>query len=74
MKKNAFYFILGPILVFKIFKLFCDVFITWENSLIRKLRLISEIMASKPWKQIITINIFYDMSRSKGNQAMKFGQ
>ena len=31
-------------------------------------------MASQPRKQIIAIHIFTNISRSKGNQEMKFGQ
>ena len=36
--------------------------------------LISNFMMSQIGKQIITINILPNISRSKGNQAMKFGQ
>ena len=31
-------------------------------------------MTSQPWKQTIAIHILPDISRSKGNQAMEFGQ
>ena len=31
-------------------------------------------MTSHTGKQIITIQIFFNFSRSKGNQTMKFGQ
>ena len=41
-----------------------------ENGLTRKLRLISNFYE----KQIIAIHILPNISRSKGNQAMKFGQ
>ena len=42
--------------------------------IIRKLRLISKFMTSQNWKQMITIHILPYISRSKGNQTMKFGQ
>ena len=29
---------------------------------------------SQPWKQTIIVHILPNISRSKGNQAMKFGQ
>ena len=38
----------------------------------RKLWLVSKFMTSQT-KQVITINIFPNISRSKGNQTMKFG-
>ena len=31
-------------------------------------------MTSQPGKQIIAIHLFLNISRSRGNQAMKFGQ
>ena len=40
-----------------------------ENGLIRKLRLMAQL-----GKQTITIHIFPNISRSKGNQTMKFGR
>ena len=42
--------------------------------LVRKSRLISNFMTSQTGQQIITISIFSNISRSKGNQTMKFGQ
>ena len=42
--------------------------------LIRKLWLISEFLTSQTGQQTITIHILPNISRSKGNQAMKFGQ
>ena len=38
------------------------------------MRLISKFTTSQPGKQTIAIHILPDISRSKGNQAMKFGQ
>ena len=40
----------------------------------KKLRLISKIMASPTGKQIILINILPNISRSKANHTTKFGQ
>ena len=42
-----------------------------KNSLIK---LISKFMMSKHGKEIIAIHILSNTSRSKGNQAIKFGQ
>ena len=38
------------------------------------MRLISKIMTSQPGKQTIAIHILPNISRSKDNQTMKFGQ
>ena len=38
----------------------------------RKLWLVSKFMTSQTKQQVITINIFPNISRSKGNQTMKF--
>ena len=48
--------------------------VVWENGLIRNLRLISEFMISQPGRQIITIHTLPNISKSKDNQTMKFGQ
>ena len=45
-----------------------------ENGLTRDLRLISEFMTPQTRQQTITIHILLIISRSKGNQTMKFGQ
>ena len=42
--------------------------------MIRKVKLISKLIASQPGKQIIAIHILPNVSRSIGNQTMKFGQ
>ena len=46
----------------------------YKSGLIRNKRLISKLMMSQPGKQTIAIHILLNISRSKGNQAMKFGQ
>ena len=45
-----------------------------KNGLIRKIRLISKLMPSKPGYQTIAIHILPNISRNKGNQRMKSGQ
>ena len=75
MMKNAFYFILKALFVLKLFKFLSRLF--WscrKNGLIRKLRLISKFMLSQPGLQTIAIHILPNISQSKGNQTMKFGQ
>ena len=42
--------------------------------MIRKIRLISKSMTSRPGYQTIVIHILPNITRSKGNQTMKFGQ
>ena len=44
------------------------------NGLIRKLRLILKFMTSRTGQQIITIHMLPIISRSIGNQAVKFCQ
>ena len=46
----------------------------YKSGLIRKVMLILRFMASKPGQQTIAIHILPNISRSKGNQTMKFGQ
>ena len=45
-----------------------------KNGLIRKKRLISEFMTSQSGQQTITIHMLSNISRSKSNQATKFGK
>ena len=45
-----------------------------KNSLIRKIRLISKSVTSQPGQQTIATYIWLNISRSKGNKPMKFGQ
>ena len=54
---------------------FClDFLVMYKNHLIRKIRLILKFMTSQPGHQTIAIHILPNISRSKGNQTMKFGQ
>ena len=63
MMKNAFYFTSKALLVLKMYR----------NSLIKKIRLISNFMTSQPGWQTIVIHILPNISRTKDNQTMKFG-
>ena len=45
-----------------------------KNGLIRKVRLTSKFMMSQHGFQTITIHILHNISQSKSNQTMKFGQ
>ena len=45
-----------------------------KNDLIRKIRLTSKFMTSQPGLQTIAIHTLANISQSKGNQTMKFGQ
>ena len=46
----------------------------YKNILIKTIRLISKFMTSQPGWQTIAIHILPNISRSKDNQTMKFGQ
>ena len=70
-------------LLFYLKRFFCSQDITvfvltfWpsrKNGFIRKIRLISKFITSQPGQETITIHKLSNNSRSKGNQAMKFGQ
>ena len=54
---------------------FClDFLVMQQNGLIRKIRFVSNFMTSQLGWQTIVIHIKTNISRSKGNQTMKFGQ
>ena len=48
--------------------------VMYRNGLIREIRLILKFMTSQTGLQRIAIHILPNISRSEGNQAMKFGQ
>ena len=52
----------------------CLDFSMYWNGLIKKIRLIWNSMTSQPGLQTIVIHMLANISRSKGNQIMKFGQ
>ena len=72
--KNALYFTLKSLFILKIFKFLFWLFGLVEKRLIGKLRLISRFMTSQHGKQTLAIHILSNISISKGNQTMKFGQ
>ena len=81
MMKNPFYFILKAFFVLKIFVFLSQDYIFvltfWKKQhvdSIRKTRLVSKLMKLQPEKQTTAINLLPNILRSKGNQAMKFGE
>ena len=74
MMKNAFYFTLKAFFVLKMFTFLSWLLVIQKNGLIRKIRLISKFMTSQPAKQTIAIHILSNISKSKDNWRMKFGQ
>ena len=70
MMKDAFYFTLKVLFCSKDNYFFClNFWIMQKNSLIRKL--ISKFITPPAEKQTIALHILSNISRSKGNQAMK---
>ena len=51
-----------------------DFLVMYQNSLIKKIRLTSQFLTSRPGEQTIVIHMLRNISRSKGNQTIKFGQ
>ena len=51
-----------------------DFSVMQQNELIKKVRLISNFMTSKPGKQTIVMHKLSNISRSKDNPTTKFGQ
>ena len=68
------YFILKALFVLEIFKLLSWLLVMQKIGLKRKPRLISKFLTSQTGQQIIEIHVLPNISRSKGNQTMKFGQ
>ena len=74
MMKYAFYFILKALFVLRYLNFYLHFLVFKKNGLIRKIRLISKFITSQPAKERITMHILSNISRSKGNQTLKFGQ
>ena len=73
--KNAFYFTLKAFFFLKIIYIFSLTFGPCrKNGLIRKIRLISKFMTSQSGQQTVVIHILPNISRSRDNQTMTFGQ
>ena len=74
IKRNVFYFTLKALFVLKFLNFCLDFLVMQKNDLIRKIKLISKFMTSQPGKHMTAIHKLLIVSRSKGNQTMKFGQ
>ena len=72
--KNSLYLTLKAPVTLKIFKFLSWFFGHVKNGLIRKIRLIFKFMTSQPVDQTIAMHVLPNISRSKENQTMKFGQ
>ena len=72
--KNAFYFMLKAHWVLPIFIFLICLFGYAEKPFDNNAMVNSKFMTSQTGKQIITIHILPNISRSKANQATKFGQ
>ena len=73
--ENAFYFILKALFVFKICKFLSRLF--WscrKNGLIRNISWTLKFMTSQLGLQTFAIHILQNISKSKDNRIMKFGQ
>ena len=73
MMKNTFYFVLKAVFVLNTFNFYQNFCSCRKTSLIRKITLISKFMTPQPGQQTITIHILPNISRSKSNPTMKFG-
>ena len=72
MIENAFYFMLKALYVLGVFT-----FLSWHLGYVEKQldkKINSKFMTSQTGQQIITMHIICNISRSKDNQTMKFGQ
>ena len=74
MMEIAFHLILKTLSVIKISDFLSSIFGYVEKCLIILKRSISKFMTSQPEKQTIAIHILPNISKSKDNQTMKFGQ
>ena len=72
--EKSFYFTSKALFVLKILKFLSWLFGHVAKQLDKKIKLISNFMMSQPDHQTIILHILPNISRSKGNQTMKFGQ
>ena len=72
--KNVFLFRLKSSSFSRYLRFYHDILVIYRNGLIRKISLTSKSMTSQPGLQTIAIHILPNISQSKGNQTMKFGQ
>ena len=71
---SVFYFMFKAPFVLKILTFLSWLFGYVKNNFIRRFRLIPKFLTLQTGQQIITIHILPNISRSKGNQAVKFGR
>ena len=63
------------LVLFSTYLSFClDFLVMWQSGFVRKITLISNFKMSQPSYQIVVIHILSNISRSKGNETMQFGQ
>ena len=74
LQKEPFYFTLKALIVLKIFKFLSLLFNHVEKRLDKKDKYSSKSMTSHPGKETIATHMLTTISRSKGNQGIKFGQ
>ena len=74
MMKNTFYFMLKNCVILKIFKFLSCLFGHEGNQLFKKAKVKFKIYDVTDWEKVITIAILSNISRSRGNLYMKFGQ
>ena len=77
MMNNAFYFTskaLFALMLSRCLSFWLEFLVMQQNGLIRKIMFISNFIASQPGQQTIVVPILLNISRSKGNHRMKFGQ
>ena len=72
--KNATYFMLKTLLVLETFTILLWLFGYVEKWLDKKAKVNFKIYESETEQKIITIHILLNISRTKGNQTMKYGQ
>ena len=65
---------LKALFVFEIFAFLSLLFGYVGKRLDEKAKLISKFMTSQTGQQIISMHVLSNISRSKGNESMKFGQ
>ena len=72
--KNAFPLPYNLFLFSKYFNFCLDFLVIKKNALIKTIRLTSKFVTSQPGKETFAMHILPSISKSKGNQTMKFGQ
>ena len=74
LMKNAFPLPYNLFLFSKYFNFCLDFLVIKKNALIKTIRLTSKFVTSQPGKETFAMHILPSISKSKGNQTMKFGQ